>query len=74
MSPGATALTISIDLLLCATERIPFLAKIYISTSHWFAWSSLPPKADMCGAVAHVCYGPKADIALLFDYLVGVTK
>ena len=24
--------------------------------------SALPPKADMCGAVAHVRFGPKADI------------
>src|SRR5262245_10518991 len=24
--------------------------------------SASPPKADMCGALAHVCYGPKADI------------
>src|SRR5262245_61105175 len=24
--------------------------------------SALPPKADMCGAVAHVCFGPKADM------------
>src|SRR6516225_6364266 len=24
--------------------------------------SALPPKADMCGATAHVCFGPKADI------------
>jgi hypothetical protein len=24
--------------------------------------SALPPKADICGAMAHVCYGPKADI------------
>ena len=24
--------------------------------------SALPPKADMCGAVAHVCFVPKADI------------
>ena len=24
--------------------------------------SALPPKADMCGALAHVCFGPKADI------------
>jgi hypothetical protein len=23
----------------------------------------LPPKADMCGAIAHVCYGPIGDIA-----------
>jgi hypothetical protein len=21
--------------------------------------SALPPKADMCGALAHVCFGPK---------------
>jgi hypothetical protein len=24
--------------------------------------SALPPKTDMCGALAHVCYGPKADV------------
>ena len=26
--------------------------------------SALPPKADMCGALAHVRFVPKADIAL----------
>ena len=26
------------------------------------AMSALPPKADMCGAIAHVCFVPKADI------------
>src|SRR5262245_4655904 len=25
--------------------------------------SALPPKADMCSAGAHVCFGPKADIS-----------
>jgi hypothetical protein len=25
--------------------------------------SALPPKADMCSAQAHVCFGPIADIA-----------
>src|SRR6476620_8602225 len=25
--------------------------------------SALPPKADVCGANRHVCFGPKADIA-----------
>ena len=24
--------------------------------------SALPPKADMCSALAHVCFVPKADI------------
>ena len=24
--------------------------------------SALPPRADMCGALAHVCFGPIADI------------
>jgi hypothetical protein len=24
--------------------------------------SALPPKADMCGALAHVCFGPIADM------------
>src|SRR5215470_2042309 len=36
--------------------------------------SALPPKADMCGANRHVCFGPIADIAFLFDYLVGLRK
>jgi hypothetical protein len=26
--------------------------------------SALPPKADMCGALAYVCFGPIADICL----------
>jgi hypothetical protein len=26
------------------------------------AMSALPPKADMCGANRHVCFGPKADM------------
>jgi hypothetical protein len=26
--------------------------------------SALPPKADMCGAIAHVCFGPIADIVV----------
>ena len=34
--------------------------------------SALPPKADMCSALAYVCFGPIADIdRLLFDDLVG---
>src|SRR5262249_39483758 len=36
--------------------------------------SALPPKADMCSAPAHVCFGPIADIAFLFDYLVGLRE
>jgi len=29
--------------------------------------SALPPKADMCSALAHVCFGPIADIGLTSD-------
>jgi hypothetical protein len=29
--------------------------------------SALPPKADMCSALAYVCFGPKADIKLTAD-------
>src|SRR5262245_25240221 len=32
--------------------------------------SALPPKADMCVALVHVRFGPKADIGTLFDHLV----
>jgi hypothetical protein len=31
------------------------------------ATSALRPKADMCGALAHVCFGPKADMASARD-------
>jgi hypothetical protein len=27
--------------------------------------SASPPKADICSALAHVCFGPKADITPL---------
>ena len=33
--------------------------------------SALPPKADMCGATRDVCFGPKADIAILLNQLIG---
>jgi hypothetical protein len=32
--------------------------------------SALPPKADMCSAKAHVCFGPKADIALVTAFTI----
>src|SRR5262245_21477644 len=32
-----------------------------------FAMSALPPKADMCGALAHVRFGPIADIGPTSD-------
>src|SRR4029450_5313499 len=28
--------------------------------------AALPPKADICSALAHVCFGPIADIAVTF--------
>ena len=28
--------------------------------------TALPPKADMCSALAYVCFGPQADIARSF--------
>ena len=31
------------------------------------AMSALPPKADMCSALGHVCFGPKADIGPISD-------
>jgi len=31
--------------------------------------SALPPKADVCGANRHVCFGPKADMPLLLQNL-----
>jgi hypothetical protein len=30
-----------------------------------------PQKADMCGALDYVCFGPEADIGQLLDHLVG---
>ena len=31
--------------------------------------SALPPIADMCGATAHACFGPKADIRSARPYV-----
>jgi hypothetical protein len=36
--------------------------------------SALPPKADMCSATRYVRFVPIADIAALFDHLVGACK
>jgi hypothetical protein len=42
-----------------------------------YAMSALPPiatpKADMCSAKAHVCFGPIANIPHSLDHLVGAT-
>src|SRR5262249_23770931 len=35
----------------------------FVGNSTGRSMSALTPKADMCGAVADVCYGPRADIA-----------
>jgi hypothetical protein len=51
---------------------------IWVKRTHPMQTQSLlyPPKADMCSALAYVCFGPKADsctaaTASLFDHLVG---
>ena len=31
-------------------------------------------KADMCVALAHVCFGPIADVPILFDHFVGPSE
>jgi hypothetical protein len=36
--------------------------------------ASPPPKADVCGANRHVCFGPIADMFGLVDHLVGAGK
>jgi hypothetical protein len=36
--------------------------------------SALPPKADICSALAHVRFGPKADIASLVDHPIGAAE
>jgi len=36
--------------------------------------SALLPKADMCGALTDVCFGPEADITNLFDHIVGTRQ
>ena len=38
------------------------------------AMSALPPKADMCGALAQVCFGPIADILAQNVHSVGFDK
>ena len=37
------------------------------SSAHCRVGTAKPPKADMCGALAHVCFVPKADISQYSD-------
>src|SRR5262245_2326701 len=39
-----------------------------------WAMSALPPKADICSALAHVGFGPIADIGSLDDYIDALQK
>jgi hypothetical protein len=48
---------VSIELAMSALSQKQTFAAQY-------AMSAFPCKADMCGAQAHVCYGPDADIAI----------
>ena len=60
----AAAKTIRKVLVSSAMERpfFPGPAQCACSSGHVSAnTSALPQKADMCGALAHVCYGPIAD-------------
>ena len=46
---------------------------------HETGMSAPPPKADVCGANRHVCFGPIADIGRdlicwLLDYLIGARE
>ena len=42
---------------------MPF-PKLNIEIDQKNAMSALPPKADMCGALAYVCFGSKADMCV----------
>jgi len=50
----------------CAVQNVmsalPPIATAKADMPKW-SLSALPPKADMCGALGHVCFGPIADIA-----------
>jgi hypothetical protein len=44
-------------------------------SGHWqTVMSALPPKADMCSALANVCFGPKADIRHSFDHIASAAE
>jgi hypothetical protein len=47
-----------------ATSHVRFTPNCDCKSGHLrFVMSALPPKADMCSALADVCFGPIADIA-----------
>jgi hypothetical protein len=53
--------------------RCPF----WVISGHFAVQSPCPlysPKADMCSAFDHVCFGPKADIDNQVDQLVSAWK
>jgi hypothetical protein len=48
----------------CAVHDVRFTPNSDRKSRHAaMVMSALPPKADMCGANRHVCFGPKADIS-----------
>src|SRR5215475_14054079 len=60
-----------------ASPKAPDKASYRLKLAHFkrpLPMSALPPKADMCGARSDVCFGPKADIGILFDHVAGLRK
>jgi hypothetical protein len=54
-----------------ATSALPLIATAKADMPQ-MAMSALPPRADLCSALTHVCSGPIADIAArLLNHLVG---
>ena len=56
--------------LCAATSHVRFT----LNSGPQMLMSALPPKADIECVIADVCYGPIADMARLFDHLVGTIK
>src|SRR5262245_57718387 len=40
---------------------LPRTSQTDLNSQRLITMSALPPKADMCGALGYVCFGPKAD-------------
>jgi hypothetical protein len=61
----------------CAQQMMAEFSMSALGQKQTFApqkiMSALPPKADMCSALAHVCFGPIADIEI-FTSVEGVIR
>jgi hypothetical protein len=63
--PPSSGIFLTTLILLCrrGASGVGFVCRRICALVSCIPMSALPPRADMCSATRHVCFGPKADMA-----------